>query len=239
MLYVFYGTDVQASRKKAHTLIDALRAKRPDAAYESMTAENWDTSVLEGNLGGQGLFSNKYIIFLDRVTEHAEAKEELPSFIPAMKESANIFIVLEGKVLADLKKAFEKHAEKVVGSDLAESKNKKLDFNIFALADALGARDRLRAWKIYREAVDNGIESESIIGTLFWQAKSIALASAAPSASAAGLSPFVYTKSKRYAAQYSKEEMNALLTRLITLYHDGHRGLADLELATEKLLLEI
>ncbi len=243
MLYVFHGTDIKKSVEKAHSLINSLRQKKPDAAFVSIAADSWNSALLEENLGGQGLFSNKYIVFVDRITENSEAKEQLPEFVSAMQESANIFIVLEAKLNAELKKKIEKYAEKVVESDLpaggpeTTAAAKKKDFNIFALGDALGSRDPFKAWSVYREAVENGHEPESILGTLFWQAKSIAMAGLANTAAESGLNPFVFGKSKRYASNYSKNEINSLITNLITLYHDGHRGIRDLELATEKLLL--
>lgn len=236
MLYVFHGADVGTAAKKAHSLIDSLRAKRPDASFEKIEADNWDLSVIEGHLGGQGLFSNKYIVFLDRVTEKTEAKESLPDFAGAMQESANIFIVLEGILNADLKKAFEKHAEKMVVTE-APSSWKKKEFNIFALGDAFGARDRVKSWTIYREAIENGQEPEAIVGTLFWQAKSIALSKNAKSAGEAGVSPFVYTKSKKYAENFSAQELTGAINDLITLYHNAHRGMVDLEKGVERLLL--
>jgi DNA polymerase III delta subunit len=242
MLYVFHGPDTTSGLKKARTLIDSLRAKKPDAAYETIDADHWNSSILEGHLGGQGLFSNKYIVFLNRVTENAEAKEQLGDFAEAMNESSNIFIVLEGKVLADLKKKFEKYAEKVVENELKEVKGaegvfKREEFKVFSLADALGARDSFKIWSLYRQAVDSGIEPEGILGTLFWQVKSMIVAAKASGASESGLNPFVYGKSKRYAANYSEEELRNLLDKIITLYHDGHRGLTDLELGIEQMLL--
>jgi DNA polymerase III delta subunit len=240
MLYVFYGSDVSKSSSKALALVESLRTKRPDAAFIRLEAKDWDPSVVEQHLGGQGLFSNKYIVLLDRLSENTEAKEALSDFIAAFQESPNIFIALEGKLNAELKKAFEKSAEKSVVSDIpAESKGGfgKGDFNIFALADALGMRDAFKSWKIYREAIDNGIEPENIVGTLFWQAKSMVLARDAKSAGEAGVSPFVFSKAKKYAGNYSDEEMKGLVSDLIVLYHNGHRGMNDLELSIEKLLL--
>ena len=240
MIYVFHGSDVSQSGRKARSLIDSLRKKKPDAAFEVIVSENWNASVLEGHLGGQGLFSNRYIIYLDRLTENPEAEEKLPEFIPAMKESPNIFIMLEGKIKAGLQKYFDKHAEKAVVSDVKSAVGfKKNEFNIFSLADAIGMRDPFKAWSIFRQAVDNGLEAESILGTLFWQVKSMILAAPAKSAGEAGLSPFVFGKSKRYATNYSADELKTLSADLITLYHNGHRGLADLELATERLILKI
>lgn len=237
MLYLFHGTDVAQAGVKARALVDSLRAKKPDASYEKIEADDWDASALQGHLGGQGLFSNKYIAFLDRVTENSEAKEQLIDFIPAMQGSPNIFIVFEGKLKAESKKAFEKSAEKIVECEAKKEAAFRSEFNIFALADAVGNRDSLKAWSIYRQAVDSGMEAEAILGTLFWQAKSMALSADAKSAAEAGLSPFVFTKSKRYASNYSEAELSRLVSGLVIMYHDGHRGLTDLELGTEKLLL--
>ena len=174
MLYVFYGTDVSKSHEKAHHLVDSLRAKKPDASYVPINADNWNGLMVEENLGGQGLFSNKYIVFLDRVTENVVAKEEVVDFLPAMNESSNIFVMFEGKVYVELKKAIEKHAEKVVVTDLPTITRSfgsrggvAGEFNVFALADAVANRNKANSWTIFRQAVDRGIGSESILGTLF------------------------------------------------------------------------
>lgn len=230
---------MSASSSKALKLVESLRTKRPDAAFARVEAKDWNVDLIQEHLGGQGLFSNKYIILLDRLSESSEAKEELAGYISAFQESPNIFIALEGKLNAELKKAFEKHAEKTVVSDQVEAKGAfgKRDFNIFALADAVGSRDALKSWKIYREAIENGLEPENIIGTLFWQAKSMVLAKDAKSAREAGLSPFVFTKSKKYANNYSVDEMNMLVRDLIIFYHNGHRGMNNLEYSIERMLL--
>jgi hypothetical protein len=161
-----------------------------------------------------------------------------------MHESTNIFILVEGKVNAELKKAFEKSAEKVVeceeergaGGREGGGKGNKEEFNIFALADAVGQRDSFKAWSLYRQAVDAGTPPENIIGTIFWQLKSMILASEASSASEAGLSPFVFSKAKKAATKYSSPELHDLTKKFVTLYHDGHRGEVDLESGVERVL---
>ncbi|MBP6858529.1 MAG: hypothetical protein KBC33_01720 [Candidatus Pacebacteria bacterium] len=243
MLYVFHGTDTASAVTKATTLVSSLRTKRPDASYVRVEAGQWNPSIIEEHIGGQGLFSNKYIIYLDRVTENAEAKESFAGFVPVMAESTNIFIVLEGKLNAELKKALEKSAEKMVecgdSQKSAVDSRQSGDFNIFALADAVGARDPFKAWSVYREAVDQGNEPESIIGTLFWQVKSMKLAANAKSAGESGLSPFVFSKAKKAAGNYSEGELDTLTEKLITVYHDAHRGVCDAELAVERVMLDL
>ena len=238
MLYIFYGTDIETSRQKAAKLVDSLRTKKPDAAYVRIDSDHWHPTILEEHIGGQGLFSNKYILFLDRLSADTEIRDVLVDSLETLQTSANIFVILEGKVLADTKKAFEKHAEKTVVSDLGERPISK-EFNVFALADAITTRDRVKAWTIYRDAIDLGHEPEALAGTLFWQAKSIYLTYDASSAVASGLSPFVFTKSKKATTKYSSAEMNIFMNELISTYHDAHRGLVSLELGIEQLLLKL
>ena len=176
------------------------------------------------------MFSSKYIIFLNRVTESADAKESLPDLIQVMNESTNIFILLEAKLNAELKKAVEKYAEKVVetgengegrpvGRADGGQGSGKTEFNIFALADAVGSRNALKSWTLYRQAVDSGLEAENIIGVLFWKVKSMITAT--------------------NTSNYSNNELHTLLTDLITIYHDGHRGIVNSELALEKRMLSL
>lgn len=240
MLYIFHGSDIDKSRDKAHSLLNSLRTKKPDAAYIKIEAGEWNAEMVKSHLEGQGLFSNKYIVFLDRVTEKTDARDELLDILPDMKSSANIFIILEAEVKAEFKKSFDKNAEKVVESEVAvKSVSSKKPFDVFALSDALGSRDAFKTWALYRQAVDSGIEAENIIGTLFWQVKSIMLAKNTSSAGESGLNPFVYGKAKKYASNFSDGELYKLMTDFIVLYHDGHRGVVDLELSVERLMLGV
>ena len=93
MLYIFHGSDISKSSDKARSLVNSLRLKKPDAAFIEINPNNWSPSVIEENLGGQGLFSSKYIILLNQLFEEEEIGEKLVEFLPALQESDNIFIV--------------------------------------------------------------------------------------------------------------------------------------------------
>jgi DNA polymerase III delta subunit len=244
MIYLLHGADADRSRAKMREISDSLRAKQPDAAYFRMDAEHWNLAELEEYCGGQGLFSNRFVIVLDRLLENEEIAPVLLEQIEVVAASPNIFIVLEGKLDKDALKIFEKHAEKIQESEetavqaAAKMKGKER-FNVFSLAEALGKRDRKNLWVLYRRALDEDITPEEIHGTLFWQAKSIALARIAKTAAAAGMKDFPFTKAKGYADNFSAIESAGLLTRLIRMSHDSRRGLSDISLSLEELALTI
>lgn len=239
MLYVLYGTDQDKARAKAHELIDSLLKKRPDASFFKLDTENFKSEQFEEYLAGQGLFVNKYIVFCDRLGENKDIRDYLEDKLKEIKASDNIFIVLEESFLAALKKKIEKNAEKVQEFELPEKKVAKKEFNMFALTDALGARDRKSLWVLYRQAVDHGSVSEEIHGILFWQVKSLLLAVSSPDAKTAGLNPFVYGKARNYAKNFKTEELKEMSQELVTMYHRAHRGEIDFERTLEKWVLEI
>lgn len=235
MLYIFYGNE-KKSVDKAIALVNSLKLKKPDASYVEVDADSWKKEIVDEHAGGQGLFSSKYIIFLNRVVKNKESEEELAKTLQLMKESENIFILSLGELGVTLEKALEKFADKLVKTE-TETVAKKAEFNIFSLADAIGSRDKFRSWTIYRQAIKNGLEPEGIVGTIFWQVKSMILSKDAKSASETGLNPFVFSKSKKYSQSYSDTELKQLLKDLILIYHDAHRGLVDLERGVEKMVL--
>lgn len=244
MIYLLHGADTDKSRAKMHELVDSLRAKKPDAAYFKMDEEHWNQAELEEYCGGQGLFENKLIIVLDHLLDNEEIAPVLLEQIEVIAASPNIFIILEGKLDNDSLKKFVGHAEKVqefeeTSAQKAATAKSKERFNVFSLAEALGKRDRKNLWVLYRRALLENISPEEIHGTLFWQAKSIALARQAKSAREAGMKDFPFSRAKVYANNFSKQESSELLNKLIHMSHDSRRGLLDISLALEEFSLTI
>jgi hypothetical protein len=175
---------------------------------------------------------------MDRTLENKDVREVMLEKIDAIKESPNIFIFFEGKLTKEITKKLEKRAEKITEYEATEEK-KKESGSFFHLADALGARDKKGLWVGLREALDNDAAAEEIHGILFWQAKSLALASKASSATEAGLNPYVFGKAKRYAGNFKEGEIDIMLSGLVSMYHKAHRGEIDFEIELEKFALDI
>ncbi len=238
MLYIIHGTDIEKAREKSHALFDALKAKKPDVSAGTLTAEAVTLDKLEELTQSQGLFENKQIVFMDRTLENKDVREVILDKIEIIAQSPNIFIFFEGKLTKEVLKKLEKRAEKVQEYILNEETQEKSS-NFFALADALGARDKKKLWILYRDAINRDAVAEEIHGILFWQVKSMALAAKSKDANSAGLNPFVYGKAKRFLSNWKEGEIDTILSRLVHMYHKAHRGEINFEIELEKFALDL
>ncbi len=119
-----------------------------------------------------------------------------------------------------IKKIFEKLEKNAEKSQEFEEKGaaSKKEWNDFALANALGARNSLKAWKEYRILVERDPEFEKIHGQIFWKVKQMILYK----------SPVFSTK-----------ELVSMSRNLALIYHQAHRGNIDFEISLEKFLLKL
>jgi len=235
MLYLIYGTDIQKARAKARSLLDSLIAKKPDSAVLRFNSENINKEDLEEGFKGKGLFSDKYVVFLDSISENKNFEELLLARVKEFAASENIFIILEAGLTKKVLGKFEKHAEKVLEFNLQKVKEDK--FNIFALTDAFGMRDKKKLWVLLQKALREGVRPEEIHGILFWQAKNILLVKSGGSPMSLGLNPFVLKKAQGFAQKFSDEEAYDTSKELISLYHRSRRGEATLDSALEEFVL--
>ena len=237
MLYVFTGGDAIAVRACAHRFLEQYEER--GAQVEHIDAEVCTADMLRDRTLAQSLFLSSEVpevTLLDMPSERAEALEAVLALASELAESPNVFVLLEGKLLASAAKTLKQYAtqyEEVASASVSEK------FNIFALADALARHDRKSLWVLFLRAQNAGLKPEEIIGTLFWQIKSMRLAARTKNADEAGLKPFVYMKAKRGAAQFKPGELDALSRSLLILYHDAHLGVLDPALALERWVLGI
>lgn len=142
---------------------------------------------------------------------------------------------MEGRLLAAAKKKYEKHAAEAKESNTEAAER----FNTFSLAEALAKRDKKNLWVLLQEANMAGARPEEIVGILWWQLKAMRLAAITSSATEAGMKDYPYNKAKAALKKYSTEELSVLSTALLQLYHEGHQGIADIDLKLEEWCLKI
>lgn len=112
-------------------------------------------------------------------------------------------------------------------------------FNVFALTDAIGARDKRQAWILYRQAIAKGLVADELFWRVAWMVKSLLLSAKASSVEETGLNPFVYKKAKGFLRNWKVEELEKLSETLVTGYHNVRRGIGEMETMIEKILLNL
>lgn len=233
MLYAFFGTDEQTVREKANARIKAEREK--GAEVVRIASDNYAPEMIESAVGSASLFGLPQVVVLDTPSALPEMYERCFGLLDALAQSVNTVVLIERKLLAPEKKKLQKYAASCdeYAAESAQS------FNTFALADALVRRDKKNLWVLLMQAKAVGIGSEEIIGTLFWQLKALRLAEKTDSAAEAGQKPFVHTKAKRALSQFKAGELERLSAGLLRVYHDGHAGRRNIDVALERWALAL
>ena len=197
MLYVFTGMDVEEARNSVFALVKGLQKKKAGSEY--VRIEAGDDQDFVSYVGMQGLFGQKKIIFLDGMPD----TKEFLSAVDDLIVSPNVFFLveqkIEKKVLGVLKKK---------GVDIREYKkvsSGKQTNALFSIADALFKKDKEYVFSCFWELRSQGFSSEEILPIVGWQIKTLLLVWDASSAQAAGVSAYVYTKTKKGISLFQKD----------------------------------
>lgn len=233
MFKVFCGNDTVTVRQTVFELVGELEAK--GSTVTAIEADTFVPGLLADAAGATSLFGGEELYVLDTPSSNKDFAAEVKDSLEALKESSNTFIVIEGALLAADKKPYQKFAEsfeeiKTTGAER---------FNAFSMADALSRKDKKTLWLLLQEAKAAGLSEEEIIGTLWWQLKSLRLAEATSSASEAGMKEFPYNKAKRALSKFQDGELERTSHSLLSVYHDGHAGRRELDLALEHFVLTL
>lgn len=236
MLHIIYGNDREKGRARFRVLRESLGKKCADE--RSILEGEATEGVIDAATVSQGLFGNTTLFVFDCVLEKKAEQDLIAARAHELVESPNTFLIFEP--------AFGKESIAILqesGVITEEFAVKKADtrpaFNIFALGDVLGKRDKKELWILYQGAVAAGLEPEEICGTLFWSVKNMALMKDAHVGDDVGLNPFVAKKARAFAKNYTREEITGLSRALVSCYHEAHRGGEPMEIALEKFILNL
>ncbi len=233
MLHVFFGNNTIAVRNKAYAF--AMPFEKDDVKLVRIDADVYQPGVVIDSVGAVSLFGEKALYLIDSPSVVSEFRDEVDGLLSALHESSNTFVVIESTLLAAPKKLYSKHADSIEEI----TADKATPFNVFALAESLSRKDKKTLWLGLSDAKNAGLGAEEIIGTLWWQLKTLRLASLTRSAAEAGMKDFPYTKAKRSLSSFKEGEIEGLSASLLKLYHEGHMGETDIDLALEKWTLTI
>jgi DNA polymerase III delta subunit len=230
MLVVFYGTDRTKVRNAAYKETEVR-----DSVPTILDETSYTPGLIASSVGANSLFGGVECYLLDTPSSNPEFEAEVMGSLAALAESENIFIVLEGALLAESKKKYAKHAA-VIGEFLVEKIQR---FNPFSLAEALARKDKKQLWVLLQQARMADLRDEEMVGILWWQLKTLRLAAGTNSPEAAGVKEYPYKKAKQALRNFAAGELEALSSSLLSLYHEDHQGLAPMETSLERWVLSV
>ncbi len=132
-----------------------------------------------------------------------------------LAQSPHTFVFDEEKLPVKIARALEEAGAKI---ELLEKPEKKEEFNVFGLADALAKRDRKTLWLLLIKALRTGLAPENIAGVLAWKARTMLASARTPG---------------------DREWLQKVSRDLVVMYHDAHRGAGELGLLLEKFVLNV
>lgn len=235
MIYLFTGDKFQEVRKYSQELIERFGKDKPDSSVLQINEENFGEYELSGLSKEQGLFEKQLVVVLNYLISAESAWENIQDKLEEMAESKNIFIFIESSLDKRIQDKIKKYAKEAKNFSSAEKER----YNPFLLTDAYGAKNKKRLWTLYQQALLGGSVSEEIHGLLFWQAKSMLVAKLSASPAESELKPFVFQKSKKFAENFSEEELKKHSSDLVEIYHNVRKGKGDLATSLEKFILSI
>jgi len=199
----------QDNKKKSVYLKTLTKNSDPIVLRDSDVSKE----AINNYAGAASLFGDKLVVVVENIISEGKVflnDEELKQ----LKDSQNTFIFIEDKLLASNEKKYKKFAEIVSFEEKKTVQAPKI--NTFAIADAFGQQDKIKAWILYREAVDAGVEPEPISGILFWKIKTMLL---------------------NGTRVFTPEALKKQSSELVSLYHRAHRGETDFVIGLEQFIL--
>ncbi len=238
MIYLFYGTDIDARNRGVQEFLD-----RFDHEVVEFSDTHFSETEIASHAENQGLFSETATILLRDTLQQKELASFILDRLPAFAASGNIFVVVDRELSKDTLAALKEHTQKTEVFDLAKKAFEKQSFNVFSLTDALAMRDKKRTWVLYQESKRQDVEAEQVHGILFWQIKSLLLVKdtkgTPEEVKQSGLNPFVYKKALAAAKHFSKEELNNMSIQLTDIYHNARKGRSELSVSLEQFILSL
>jgi DNA polymerase III delta subunit len=230
MVVFFYGTNRTAVRDAGSRYCETI-----GTAVTSIDESTYSEGCITAHIGATSLFGGTEIFLIDTPSSDVLYQAEVLDTLPEMAASPNVFVVLEGHVLADIKKKYAKHAASM--EEYSAEKGER--FNVFQIAEALARKDKKHMWVLLQQARIFGIRDEETIGIMWWQLKALRLAKITTSAEEAGMKEYPYKKAKQAVKIFAGREIEALSQSLLELYHHGHQGKRDMDTALERWVLTL
>lgn len=234
MITLYYGNDTIKVRQAAIAAAEELRDQ--GMSVERLESKAITRERLIDIASAVSLFGGETAYVFDTPSEDKDDEAIFLEQLLALHESGHPIIVIETTVLAAIKKQYEKAGAKVV-----EYKKEAgtATFDPFMIAAALLTKDKKTLWMLLTESVRQGIPLEETLGIIWWQIKTLRLASMGRSADEVGLKSYPYDKAKRALKNFAPGELERLSESLLAVHHEARSGRTELAVGLERWVLGV
>jgi DNA polymerase III delta subunit len=254
MIYFLHGKDTEKSRQKLNELLHFFRSKDNDVSIFKFDEYDFEKEKIDELSRSGTLFGGKVVVVFNRIFDDKNISKIILENLDAYASSKNIFILYEEEIDDKFFDLIKEKAKKVQKFNLPVSKEPKVGrfggkeyggYNPFLVCDAVGEKNKKKAWLVFQEALLAGVPAEEVFWKVWWQTKNLLLIKTLAEGGVkslekeSGLHPFVVKKNIGFSKNFSFKELDDFSWKLVELYHNARRGLADFEIGLEKILINV
>ncbi len=235
MIRAYIGAETQKARKAMSAALSELLKTHPEALVTRFNDTSFDPQLAAEALASQNLFGDGNIVVFDGLLDVNEGEVFYKTMLSG---SQNTVLLRENDVGKELLTVFQKIGEVEVYAPVKKIYKPE---NSFAIADAVGAKDKKAAWVEFEKVRRRGSAMEEVHGTIFWAFKSMYIAATASKeeALATGMKDYTYRTYLNFSRKYLSADLKEKLGELKEMYHRAHRGEGDLDISLELFLLRL
>ncbi len=235
MITAFLGANMTKAQSALLQALTEAKNEHPEALVTRFDDLSFDKARALEALQSENLFGSPNIVVFSGILAHAEGEE---FYAKGLNETQNNVYVCESEPSKELV-ALLKKMGKVEEFPLLKKVEKRE--NSFAIADAVGNRDKKKAWVEFEKLRRRGASMEEVHGTIFWAVKSMYLVAILPKEEAlnTGMKEFTYRNYQNFAKKFLVPELKTKLAELKEMYHRAHRGEGELDIFLEEFLLHL
>lgn len=257
MIHLVHGNKRDKVLLRSSDIVDRALKSNPDALYFKFSEENFDALSFGDLIGGRSLFSGKVVVLCDGILSNAEFLVFILKRLEEIASSSNVFIFRQDRINKKELEAFKSAEAKIeewsdpeenrgyAGTREVKLKAGYENFNVFSFTDALGARDKKKAWVLYHKALRAGFPAEEMFWKAVWLFKNIVLVSSVNKnqkdlETKLKIKPYTLGNSRKFLKNYEKGGQFLEKYRdLVDIYHRFRRGESEVEMATEQFILNL
>lgn len=251
MISVFHGSERERVVSESQKHLSLLLSKNPLAQVINFEFGEGEAEKIKNLAATNSLFSESYIISIRYFNETALGRELFLNLIPHLTQSNHEIIILDGTLTKEPLTKLEETGAKIskhmkpaptgyaVAREVKPVHQVFANYNIYRFSDAFGNHEKRQLWVEYHTAKEAGLPAEELFWKINWQLRQMLMVSKMKPDDKTDMKPYSISKAKTFLKKYTDKELLELSKKLICIYHDARRGLADFDTALERLILEI